>query len=131
MHRRKPLYVSGIIERFDNHVLIALPLQADELSRQWQFPRGLAAPDETPEAAMRRLAGSELGVGVEIVVGQPPLAVAIEGQTVELRYFICGLTHGEPACGPYKEIRWIPRLHLREYEFDDLSRDVAVWLADN
>ncbi len=128
MRRRRPLYAAGIIERLDHHVLIALASGREEEGRLWQFPRGPAEPNESAEAAMRRVARRELGIEVEIVVGQPPLVEDIDGQAVELRYFFCGLTTGVPQVGPYREIRWVSKAHLREYDFDHPSAPVVQWL---
>ena len=129
--RTKPLYAAGIIERYDNLILIVRPTTDDEALRAaWQFPRGLAAAEESPEAAMRRVARAQLGIDVEIVVGQPPLLATIGDQSVEMRYFFCGVQHGDAHASAYAEIRWIRKGHLREYEFDDASRPVTDWLLD-
>jgi len=120
--------VAAIIERHDSNMLIVLPAGSEGVSRQWQFPRAFAGRDETPEEAARRMAGEDLGISVEIIVGQPPLVCEIDGREVELRYFFCSVSDGEATPGPYAEIRWITRGHLREYEFDDPSRSVAKWL---
>ncbi len=128
---RRPRVAVGIIERHDNHVLIVLPSTTDEQTRLWQFPRGSANVDESPEQAMRRTASAQLGIQVEIVVGQPPVPAMLDGQEVEMRYFFCGVAEGEPRPGLYAEIRWVTRGHLREYEFDDSSKPVVEWLLES
>jgi 8-oxo-dGTP pyrophosphatase MutT (NUDIX family) len=128
---RRPLYVAGIIEGHDNHLLIVLPKGSTGTSRQWQFPRGRAKAEESPEAAMRRMAEEDLGIKVEIVVGQSPLATEVDSSVVELRYFICGVVRGELKTGPYSETRWVPKGHLREYELDKPSQPVASWLLES
>ena len=128
---RGPIYAAGIIERVDNDLLIALPPSEPDAARLWVFPRGRARDDESPEAAMRRIAQEQLGLTVEVVVGQPPVREAIDGATVEIRYFFCGIIEGVPATGAYAELRWISRAHLREYEFDAASRKVVDWLIEN
>jgi hypothetical protein len=77
---------------------------------------------------MRRIAREQLGVIVELVIGQPPLLCDIAGQSCEIRYFFCGVSSGDAKPGPYSEIRWISRAHLREYDFDDSSKVVVEWL---
>ena len=131
MRRRRPLYAVGIIERPDHHVLIALASGREEQGRLWQFPRGPAEPNESVEAAMRRVARQEFGIEVEIVVGQPPLVEEIDGKAVELRYFFCDLTTGVPQAGGYEEIRWVSKAHLREYDFDQASAPVVQWLLES
>jgi 8-oxo-dGTP pyrophosphatase MutT (NUDIX family) len=127
---KSAIWVAAIIERHDNHVLIALPKEQVEASRLWQFPRGLLRAPESPETALRRVVQEDLGIAVEIVVGQPPIECILEGVPAEVRYFFCGVSAGEPTPGPYGEIQWIPRIHLLEYEFDEASRPVAEWILD-
>ena len=124
---RKTTYAAGVIERFDNHVLIATFEKPENLPRLWQFPRGRVKSGESPEQTVRRIARRNLGITVEIVVGQPPLLAEVDGEEAELRYFFCGLSVGEARCGPYAEIQWIPKIHLREYDFDPASQCVADW----
>ena len=128
---RRPRVAVGIIERHDNHILIVLPSSPDDQTRLWRFPRGLADIDESPEQAMRSIADEQLGIPVEIVVGQPPVTAMLDGREVEMRCFFCGVADGEPHLGPYAEIRWVTRGHLREYEFDDPSKPVVEWLLES
>ena len=127
---QRPLYVAVILERQDNHVLIALADEGDVCSRPWCFPRGLAGAGESPEAAVRRVAREALGIEVEIVVGQPPLSAELDGELADVRYFFCGLLTDEEPAGPYAEIRWVARAHLREYAFDAASGPVVDWLLE-
>ena len=83
------------------------------------------------EAAMRRIAREQLGIEVEIVVGQPPIVAALQDAEVELRYFFCGVIEGDADRGEYAELRWVPRGQLREYDFDDVSRPVVEWLLES
>ncbi len=120
-------YAAGLIERQDNHILIVTFEQSENLPRLWQFPRGRVRPGESPEAAMRRIARRNLGITVGIVVGQPPVVAEVDGERAELRYFFCGLSVGDTRPAPYAEIQWIPRIHLREYDFDPASQIVVDW----
>ena len=125
---RRKSYAIGVIEQHDNHLLIATFKDRSDVSRLWQFPRGIVKSGESPEAAMRRVAKENLGVTVEIVVGQPPLLAEVDGKQAELRYFFCSLSAGAPSAGSYAEIQWIPKAHLREYDFDAPSQPVVNWL---
>jgi hypothetical protein len=120
---------AAIIERPDRHFLIALG--KDEAERVWLFPRGVVREDESPEAAMRRITRDDIGLSVEIVVGQPPLEVESGGERFEIRYFFCGVIQGEVRPGPYVEVRWVLRAHLQEYDFDAASKPVAEWLVES
>ena len=130
----RPQYAAALIERFDNRILIAKLAAADEeerVQRRWVFPRGLVLEGESPEAAMRRIARTQLGVKVEIVVGQPPILASIDADEVEVRYFFCGIISGEPKPGPYAEVHFTTRKHLAEYDFDPAAAPVADWLRVN
>lgn len=123
----RPCYAAAIVERADNHILIVLAPSTDG-SRKWMFPRGLSREGESAEAAMRRVATTQLGLTVELVIGQPPILANVEGNTVEVRYFFCGIASGELKTTSYAETRWVSKGHLREYEFDDAARPVVEWL---
>lgn len=129
----RQVFSIGLIERHDNHFLIVLPSTddpADSHAPRWSFPSGAAEPGESPEAAMRRVAKTKLGMHVEIVVGQPPVRDTLDGQEVELRFFFCGLITEEPTAGHYAETRWVLKGQLRDYEFEEWSQWVADWLLE-
>lgn len=130
----RKIFSVGLIERHDNHFLIALPLpdkQIESRPPRWTFPHGAVEPGESPEAAMRRVAKTNLGMHVEIVVGQPPVRDELDGREVELRYFFCGLITEEPTTNCYAETRWVLKGQLRDYEFADWSQWVADWLLES
>ena len=124
---RGPVLAAGIVENDRHEILIVLPKHEKETPRLWQFPRGAFECDESPEAAIRRIAEA-LGLTVKVVVGQPPLACEIDGIQVEVRYFFCEVSVENPKPGHYEAIRWIHHAHLREYDFDKASQPVVDWL---
>jgi ADP-ribose pyrophosphatase YjhB (NUDIX family) len=128
---RFPLHAAGLLERSDNQILIVKMPQDENGEALWQFPRGPVKPGESAEVAMRRMALEQLGMHVEIVVGQPPIRGVVKGQSVELRYFFCGVVEEESRPGTYAETRWVAKGQLREYDFDEASRPVAEWLVDD
>ncbi|UCE59007.1 MAG: NUDIX domain-containing protein [Phycisphaerales bacterium] len=130
MNGEKPTFAAGIIERHDNRILIALRSDESEETRHWQFPCGPTKPGESPEEAMRRIARDDVRIEVEIIAGQPPIVEKVDGEEVEFRYFFCGVMKGEPTPGPYAELRWVMRGHLREYDFDRPSKPVVHWLLE-
>jgi ADP-ribose pyrophosphatase YjhB (NUDIX family) len=130
LRTKRTVYVAGIIERPNNHVLIVLARGPEAVSRKWQFPRDRTLPNETPETAMRRVAREKLGLSVEIVVGQPPVLAKIDGVDVEVRFFFCGLEDGEVLPDHYAELAWIHKAHLLEYDFDVVSGPVVAWMLD-
>jgi ADP-ribose pyrophosphatase YjhB (NUDIX family) len=127
---QRPVYSAALLETPDRQLLIVRRPGDNDEKRVWQFPRGPAGERESPEAAVRRVAAEQLDVKVEIMVGQPPFVVELDGVPVELRYFFCVITDGTPQRGPYAEIRWVPRVQIAEYEFDAGSQPVADWLTN-
>jgi len=127
----RPVYSAGIVEGSDNCFLIVREPQPDGRPGEWSFPRCPVLAGESPEEAMRRLGREQLGLDVEIIIGQPPLfSEAKGGGTVELRYFFCGIAGGEASQGPYEDFRWIAKPQLCEYDFDWASREVVQWLLE-
>ena len=77
---------------------------------------------------VRRVAEELLGITVEVIVGQPPIPGQVDGQTVEFRYFFCGMISGEAKSESFAELRWVSLSHLREYDFDAASKPVVDWI---
>lgn len=80
---------------------------------------------------MRRIAREDLGLEVEVVIGQPPLPGRIDGEEVEFRYFFCGVAAGEAQSSRYPSLRWVIRGHLQEYDFDEASKPLVAWLLES
>ncbi len=131
-NRNTRVCAAGIIERSDNHILIQRDATDADSMPCWRFPRGKVQKDESPEAGMRRIAEEIIGAEVEVVVGQPPLFSQDEDEPVEYRFFFCCVATGDlPDEEDDPEIkRWILKAHLREYEFDEVSKPVADWLVE-
>lgn len=124
------MMAAALIERYDDCLLIVTVDAADAVPRTWRFPRGSVKPDEFAESALRRVVLEELGVGIEIVVGEPPMLCQIDGVETEVRYFFCGLSTGEPKPGPYAAIEWVTPGKLGDHNFDGPSQPVADWLRE-
>ncbi len=125
---RRPLVVAAILENEDGAVLIARVPSTNGGTPFWQFPRGSVQADESAESAVRRLTWSDMEIQVEIVTGQPPIVVTVDGIETELRYFFCDVIDGSPRTGMYSEFRWVAKAQLCEYDFDVHSTPVAHWL---
>jgi ADP-ribose pyrophosphatase YjhB (NUDIX family) len=126
-----PTMAVGVIEREDRHVLIVLPEGQAEATRCWHFPRSRVKASEQPEHALRRHVESDLHLSVQIEAGQPPFVFELDGVETEFRYFFCTLTLGTGESGVFAEIRWVPKTHLREYQFDSVTVPVIAWLLDD
>lgn len=98
--------------------------------RPWEFPGGRIEARESPEAGLRRLVRAQLGVELELVVGQPPFEYSFGTHTVVYRYYLCGLLQGEPRPLACAEVRWVLSGQLCEYLFDPPTQQVVQWLIE-
>jgi 8-oxo-dGTP diphosphatase len=98
----------------DGRLLAARRTAPAAAAGRWELPGGKVEPGESPEDALVREIGEELGV--EIVVRRwLPGAVPI-GTTYELTVAVATLVAGEPAPTEHDEVRW-----LAADEIDDLD----------
>ncbi len=121
--------VAGIVERHDGCVLICRPRDGDG-PRCWELPGGLAGEEESPEAAMRRLAIERAGIRVFIDIGQPPLMGHYQDREVQFRFFLCTLGEGEARALDYAEVRWVPKGQLCEHEYAAPMDGAIRWYAE-
>lgn len=122
-------FASAIIRR-KNEFLIVRPHGQGERTR-WAFPTGAVAPEESPEAACRRVCSDGLGLQVVIDVGQPPLQEQVGDRTVIHRYFFCHIESGEMLNRSFAEARWVHLRQLPDYEYDPVTQIVMEWLQKN
>lgn len=98
---------------------------------KWAFPADMVRPEESPEAACRRMAEEKLGADLAIDFGQPPLQDTVEGKSVIYRYFFGHVAADVVQNLDFAEVRWVQAGQLPEYEFDPTSEMVAQWLMKN
>ncbi|MBU0639567.1 MAG: NUDIX domain-containing protein [Planctomycetes bacterium] len=118
----------ALIQRAGRTYLIAKP-HTDETC-PWEFPGGKVRSGEMPEAVLRRVCRTALGVELEVLIGQPPFEHRFGTHVVTYRYCLCGIRRGEPTAIGYAEIRWILVGQLREYVFDSPTQQVVDWLLE-
>lgn len=125
-----PVDVRALLERPDGSLLITRT--RPEPPALWSFPGGVAVPNESPEAALRRVCRDDLRADIDIVKGQWPIEEQKEGERFIFRYYFCRLRN-EPALEnhPRIEARWVLPAQLREYDFVDYVKPVVDWLIQN
>lgn len=129
-HLPEAVVSAGIIERFDNRLLVVRSSAAEAACGPWEFPHGRVQADESPEAAMRRIAQHDLGLRVEIVIGQPPLTQEVDGQSVQLRYFFCGVMSEEAPTERDGRIDWVLTKQLGDHDFAEWCKPLVAWLQE-
>jgi len=121
--------VRALIMNSRREYLICLPRTSEDESR-WEFPGGMARENEGPEQALRRCCREQLGVDLEITLGQPPFVHNFGGKSITYRYFVCGVRKGAPEPLGCAEVRWVLAGQLRDYEFDRPTQDVVDWILE-
>lgn len=116
----------ALIEAPPGVYLILRPAPGDETP--WEFPGGRNRPEESPEAALRRICREQVGADLEIVIGQPPFEYQYDAQRVWFRYYLCGIRAGEPQPRGCAEIRQVALGQMVEYHFEPAAQQVVNWL---
>ena len=98
---------------------------------KWEFPGGKIEPGEHPTGALRRELDEELGIQARI--GDEVARIQHKyprGGTVELRFFVVREFMGEPENRIFRDIQWVPRTRLGEFDFleadHELVKDIAA-----
>ncbi len=122
--------VSCIIERPNAEVLICRSANASAGERAWEFPTGLKASEESPEAAIRRVCKKRVGLAISIHTGQPPFVADYEGKLATYRFFLAVADAGKTDVTDYAEVRWVKKGQLCEYDFDKAVAPVVAWFTE-
>jgi 8-oxo-dGTP diphosphatase len=122
--------VAAIIVQ-NGKVLICQRTQYQPMALKWEFPGGKIEPGEQPRAALRRELDEELGIGA--VVGDELVRIRHtykNGGAVELRFFLIEAFQGEIENRIFKDIRWVGRNELPNFDFLEadagLVQDIAA-----
>jgi mutator protein MutT len=83
----------------------------------WEFPGGKREPDETFEQCLVREICEELGVDISVGSLFESVTHAYPEKTVQLKFFICRLTAGEPKPLGCAAVRWVARSELKDQSF--------------
>ena len=116
--------VAALIVRQDK-VLICQRTRHQTMPLKWEFPGGKIEPGERLEEALERELEEELGVLATI----GPKVTALRhdygnGAAVELHFFAVEKFHGEIQNRIFRDVRWVGRKELPQYDF--LEADTAL-----
>ena len=119
---------AAVIERRGRY-LIARRRADVHLSGYWEFPGGKREAGETFEACVRREVLEELGVAVTVL--RPLIVTRHEypEKIVELHFFTCSLSHGDPQALDCLDVRWVKSEELAEYSFPPADAPVIAQLT--
>ena len=120
--------VAAALVFHDSRLLITRRPPGTHLAGLWEFPGGKVEPGETWEEALRRELQEELAIDVtprelfcEVVHRYP-------AKTVQLRFFVCDWSAGEPTAIGCSEFRWVTRETLDDHEFPPADQEILTRL---
>jgi 8-oxo-dGTP diphosphatase len=126
MKLERPLVVGAAVVR-DHRVLAARRTAPEATAGRWEFPGGKVEPGETPEAAVVREVGEELGCEVEVrgwLVPSVPV-----GAAYLLRVAVVRLVAGEPTPVEHDRVRWLAADELDRVDWLEADRPFLPELA--
>lgn len=107
---------AGLI--FRNGKLLITQRHADaHLGGLWEFPGGKREGGETFEQCLVRELREELGVEVSVGDLFEAITHSYPESTVDLRFFLCRLEHGEPQALGCAACKWVNQPELAEHKF--------------
>jgi 8-oxo-dGTP diphosphatase len=114
----------------DGQILICQRTRHQPMPLKWEFPGGKIEEGEQPRDAMRRELDEELGIWAE--VGEEVARIRHNyktGHQVELRFFIVHDFQGQLENRIFRDVRWVRREQLPEYDFLEADREFVAQLA--
>lgn len=118
----------GVVEK-DGKVLITQRKYDDHLGGVWEFPGGKKKPEETDQACVERELHEELAITVKATQHLETIRYAYPDRRLELRFYSCSLTAGEPKSVEVQDFRWVNPSELIYYQFPKADRDLVDRLA--
>jgi 8-oxo-dGTP diphosphatase len=114
----------------DGRILICQRTRHQPMPLKWEFPGGKIEEGEQPRDAMRRELDEELGIWAEI--GDEVARIRHNyksGHQVELRFFIVHAFQGQLENRIFRDVQWVRREQLPEYDFLEADREFVAQLA--
>ena len=111
-------------------VLICQRTKYQPMPLQWEFPGGKIEEGEEPVAALQRELDEELGI--RATVGPEVATVAHtykNGNGVELHFFLVEQYEGEIQNRIFKDVQWVEREELPNFDFLDADKSLVADIA--
>lgn len=121
--------VAALIVR-DNEILVCQRTRYQSKPLKWEFPGGKIEFGEQPRDALRRELEEELGIQAEVGDEVERITHTYEdGGTVELRFYVVRNFAGELQNRIFRDIQWVHRSKLPDYDFLEADAPLLVQLA--
>jgi 8-oxo-dGTP diphosphatase len=116
----------------DNRVLIARRPQGKSMAGLWEFPGGKVEDGESPEAALIRELGEELGVNVTKACLAPLTFASHNYESFHLLMplFVCRRWSGIAEAREGQTLRWVRPSNLREFAMPPADEPLISSLID-
>ncbi len=114
----------------DGKLLICQRTRHQPMPLKWEFPGGKIEEGEQPRDAMRRELDEELGIDAK--VGEEVARIRHSyksGGQVELRFFVVHQFAGEIENRIFRDVRWVERAHLPQYDFLEADLELVSDIA--
>lgn len=114
----------------DGKLLVCQRTKHQTMPLKWEFPGGKIEEGEQPRDAMRRELEEELGINAD--VGDEVARIRHTyngGSQVELRFFLVPKYRGELENRIFRDVRWVERAKLPDYDFLDADRELVQEIA--
>ena len=115
---------AGIIQK-GQHVLLTKRRPDSHLPNLWEFPGGKIEPGENLKDALRRELREELGIEVEVGDEIHSATHRYPERAVELHFFNCTITRGEPQAIEVAEFCWANSSDLLSYDFPEADLELV------
>jgi 8-oxo-dGTP diphosphatase len=126
---RMKLVAAALIVQ-DGKLLVCQRTKHQTMPLKWEFPGGKIEEGEQPRDAMRRELEEELGINAD--VGDEVARIRHTyngGSQVELRFFLVPKYRGELENRIFRDVRWVERAKLPDYDFLDADRELVQEIA--
>lgn len=121
----KQVVAALILRKDDDKILICQRTRHQTMPLKWEFPGGKIERGEKLEDALHRELEEELGI---LAMTGPKIATIRHtygnGAAVELHFFVVEKFEGEIQNRIFREVRWVSREEMPQYDF--LEADVAL-----
>lgn len=95
------------------------------LPLKWEFPGGKFEENESGEETLLRELKEELNISVEIKQKLTPVEHHYDTFSIRLHPFICTYIEGELKMLEHKEIRWVAKEELKEFDWAEADKPIV------
>ena len=106
--------VAGILTNQDGEILIADRVRSRSMKDCWEFPGGKLTDGESPETALDRELGEELGIHVVKATHFHYIEHDYADLSVAIDFFLIDEWQGEPQGCEGQQIQWVSKSRLGE-----------------